>query len=199
MKLNQETINTMKSFKEYVFEFINESALDRLFGPQKKLVSVLISRFQPVHLGHEKIINSMSRPLIVLIKGKKTTDNPFPQDYQLSLMRQLFGKRIRVIVSNTPYLPEIFANLRTMGLEPTLLYVRSDKYNKYKKQVDDFNKTLDNQDNIFDVNFFKTPKDISQKKVRATLMNNDDNMFKKLMPKKLWGEFGQMLKFIHKA
>lgn len=190
----------MKSFKEHMIEYIKEgTAISNLFSVQKKRVSILISRFQPIHLGHQKVLNSMTRPLVVLIKDKDTKENPFPLDYQIELMRKVYGSSIRIVVSTTDYVPEILAQIRSKGMEPTVLYTRSDKVKDFKKQVDDFNKKLNDPEKEFDVQFVKTQKDISQRKVRASILNNDSVKFRKMMPKVLWGEFSQMLKYLHKG
>lgn len=194
-----EIYNIMKSFKEHVDEIILESVVDDLFAVQKKRVSILISRFQPIHLGHQKILNKMTRPLIVLIKDKPSKETPFPLDYQVEMIKKVYGTNIRLIISDTSYLPEIFTKMRSRGLEPSVMYIRTDKEKQFRKQVEDFNKKLNDPEKEFDVNFIKSPKDITQKKVRASILNNDSTRFRKMMPKVLWGEFSQMLKFLHKV
>lgn len=183
----------MKSFKEYIneaIEFVQKGT---------KPVSVFIGRMQPIHKGHQSIINQMKNPVVLLVKGKQSSQdkkrNPFDEKYQEKLIKKL-NKNVEVRVVPTGYLPEIANELRKEGKELTDLYAGSDRLPGYKSQFERLNL---NDELKFEITYHETPRIASATDVRNAIINNDEKKFKQIMPQELWSEFSIMQKKLKKA
>jgi len=176
-----------------------EEEFDPMSVPKKrtKKAELFLGRMQPVHLGHIKIIKKMKNPIVVLVKGAKSsqdkTRNPLNAEDQIRLLRKVIPN-LKIIVVKVGYLPDIFSDLRESGnYEITTVYSGADRINAYKKQIDSINKKLP-KDRKFDVKFKETERFTSATKVRELIRSGNEEEFKKLMPKELHNEF----KFLRK-
>ncbi len=184
----------MKTFQEYIRE---EFEVDERKDGDKE-VSVFLGRMQPPHKAHQLIIKSMKNPIVLLVKGKATSEdkkrNPFDEKYQIKLLKKLCpGVEVRIV--NTGYLPEIAAELRKEGKELVSIHAGEDRMGSYKSQFDRLK--LDPA-HAFHIKYIQTPdevrKMVSATQVRTAIKNGNEEAFKEYMPKPLWGEFETMKK-----
>lgn len=162
-------------------------------------VDVFVGRFQPVHIGHISIVNKLDNPFVILVKGKKSSKNkdrnPFPKEFQLKMMNIVFPKKTIIIVATSGYLPDIFIGIRGMGFEPRSINSGRNRIKDYKRQINDFN--IKNPVDEFKINYHITKRTIQGEDIRISLVNNDIDKFKKLMPIKLRGMFEEMRGYFH--
>ncbi len=166
--------------------------------PGSKKVQLFMGRMQPIHLGHKKIIDSMDNPVIIIVKGEKSsedrTKNPLSAEYQIHLVKKVAPQAEVMTVSNG-YLPKIIAQLREKGMEPDTIFAGADRINGYKKQIDDANARMP-PGYRYNVKFKETERVTSATTVRNAIRANDEAGFRKNMPKELWGEFETMKKLL---
>ena len=157
---------------------------------QKKQVSVFLGRLQPPHVGHQIILKKMKNPIVILIKGtissKNKKRNPFPEEYQIGLLRK-FMPNLKIHIAPSGFLPLIFFDIRRLGFEPIKVYAGEDRINSYKKMISSLPDELG-----FKVKFVKTPRICSATSVRKAIKDNDYKSFKDNMPQKLWSEWDTM-------
>lgn len=164
-----------------------------------KEAELFLGRMQPVHKGHEQIIKKMKNPIIVLVKGKQTSEeklrNPLPMEYQQELIHKLFPN-VTVSVSPNGFLPGIIGYFGKQGIKITKVYAGADRIPGYKQAVENANKKEKNKDYLIDVEFVETERVTSASTVRKAIKEDDFNAFKKSMPEKLWNEFDKMKKLM---
>jgi nicotinamide mononucleotide adenylyltransferase len=184
----------VKSFVQHINEAIEFTDRD----DKAKKVSIFLGRMQPIHIGHQAILKTMKNPIILLVKGDKSSKdkkrNPFDAKYQTKLIKKL-DKSAIVMEVKTGYIPEVAADLRKKGMEVVAVHAGNDRLGDYKKQ---FSRLKLDSDKEFDIKFKETPRVASATDVRNSLLNDDEDAFKKLMPKELWKEFETMKKIINK-
>jgi len=190
-----------ESFKDWVSTVDAETHLDEIEqrycfeatpNVRKNKVEVFIGRMQPIHLGHIKIIKKMKNPVVVLVKGAKSSldknRNPLSAEVQSRLLKKSIPN-VKIIIAKNGYLPEIFSTLREdLHLEATKLYAGEDRLDSYKKQIERANEKLDAPQK-YNLEYVKTDRFTSATKVREVIRSGDEKEFKKLMPKELWDEF----------
>lgn len=182
----------MKSFKEH----LNEATDPANYSPRaKKHVELFLGRMQPVHLGHKAIIDSMTNPVVVLVKGGKSSEdkskNPFDEKDQARFLKKL--GRVNVMTAPSGYIPDIVEMLRKKGQEVTAVYAGNDRISGYERQIASFNKQMPEEKQIH-AKFKETPRVTSATTVRNALKADDFETFKKNMPKQLHGEYEYMKK-----
>lgn len=97
-----------------------------------------------------QLIESMKNPIVVLLKTSENNVSNLSEE----IRKQNTG--VRVVVSTTDYLPEIFSSLRESTNNEVLTVYASDKrISVYSNQVDSINKRLDGNKQ-FNVEFVKT-------------------------------------------
>ena len=153
-----------------------------------KEVELFLGRCQPVHLGHAKIIAKMTNPVIVLVKGNKSSQNrkrnPFSEEYQKKLFR-LLDPNLEIEVSPNGFLPGIISYLKEHGKKVTKIYCGADRIDSYRKAIELANEK-------YDIVFQETERNGSGSEVRTAIRNNDFETFKTLMPERLHQEFRNM-------
>jgi len=195
-------IDYLESFKDW-YDRVDGEALEiatieeqwdinAVPNKRNKPIEVFLGRMQPIHLGHIKIIKKMKNPIVILVKGAKSSldknRNPLSAEVQTLLLRKAVPG-IKVIIARNGYLPEIFTDLRETGhYEVNKLYAGADRIKGYKGQIDSVNKKLDDQKQ-FEIEYVETERFTSATKVREIIRNGDFEGFKKLMPKQLHSEF----------
>ncbi|MGB9591297.1 MAG: hypothetical protein ACPL1K_02130, partial [Candidatus Kryptoniota bacterium] len=166
--------------------------------PGSKKVQLFMGRMQPIHIGHKKIIDSMDNPVIVVVKGGKSsedrTKNPLSADYQIQLIKKV-APHAEIMTVSTGFLPKIITQLREKGMEPDTIFAGADRIEGYKKQIDDANARMD-PEYRYNVKFKETDRLTSATTVRNAIRANDEAGFRKNMPKELWGEFETLRKIL---
>lgn len=185
---------TIRTFKEFLLEGIENEVVER----QKKKVDVFAGRFQPLHQGHLNIINSMTNPVVAIVKGAASSQdkarNPLPEKYQIALIKKAAPKA-KVIVVASGYIPAIANDLRKEGMEMVGFYAGADRLSDYIRQFQRINAKLD-ANKTFDVKMKETPRFTSATIVRNAIREGDQEQFQKLMPKSIHGEWDKLRKFI---
>lgn len=191
----------MKSFKSFLLTqeetFVFE-ALDpnNYKERQTKTAELFLGRMQPVHLGHKAIIDKMKNPVVVLVKGAKSsqdkTKNPFDAKDQERFLKKIV-KGVRVEIAPNGYIPDIINQLRKDGIEITTVYAGADRIKGYQGQINSFNKQMPEEKQV-KVKIKETPRVTSATTVRNALKDDDIETFKKNMPKELHSEYEYMKK-----
>ncbi len=152
---------------------------------------LFMGRFQPIHNGHLAVLERMNNPVVVIVRGKVSSQdkekNPFDADYQLSL----FGKvvpEVRVEIAENGYLPDIIKNL---GDCPDAVYAGPDRIAQYRAQIERANKELEEP---LTPQFFETERVTSASVVREAIRSGDKEAFKASVPRAIWDEFTTMRK-----
>lgn len=186
----------MKTFKQFIalYEKMNpDNYVDRVSG---KTASLFLGRMQPIHNGHDAIIKMMKNPIVVLVKGAKSSAdkerNPFDAKYQTKLIKML-NPGITVSEQGSGYLPDIIDYFRRKGVEINEVLAGDDRIGGYERQIGSFNKQVPGEKQV-KVKFTKTPRVTSASKVRALIRADDFEGFKKEVPQKLWKEYDTMKK-----
>lgn len=184
----------MKSFTSFLSEAFEVQDRD----PKAKQVSIFLGRMQPIHKAHELIIKGMKNPIVVLVKGKASSEdksrNPFDAEYQKKLLK-ILDKKIQVREFPTGYIPGIAADMRAEGMEVVAIHAGEDRIGGYKSQFDKLNLPPEKE---FHIKYVQTSdevrKMVSATQVRNAIKTGDEKSFKEYMPTKLHGEFGTMRK-----
>lgn len=183
----------MLKFREFINEAVDES---KYLPKASKQVELFLGRMQPVHLGHKAIIDKMKNPVVVLVKGAKSSQdksrNPFDEKDQTRFLKKL-NSRLKVEIARSGYIPDIVNMLRADGMEVTAVFAGNDRIGGYKRQIDSFNKQVPDDKQI-NATFKETPRVTSATTVRNALKSDDIDTFKKNMPKQLHGEYEYMRK-----
>lgn len=163
-----------------------------------KEIELFLGRLNPPHNGHLKIIQSMKNPVVVIVKGGKTSQdkerNPLPVEYQKELIEKI-APNVEISISPNGFLPGILGYFRKQGKEVTTIYAGADRINAYKKSIDDANKKMPD-DKQYKVTFKETERVTSASAVRKAIRDNDQDTFKKLCPKAIWGEWERLKTYL---
>jgi hypothetical protein len=155
---------------------------------------LFMGRMQPLHLGHVRIIKSMKNPIVVIVKGKKSSEdkqrNPFDADYQLHLLRKAVPE-VPVSVSPDAFLAGIIGYFRKNGKEITAIYCGADRIASYQDALNKSNAKLPD-DKKYNIAFKETERFASATSVRKAIKTGDFEAFKKLMPPQLIDEWNAM-------
>jgi hypothetical protein len=165
-----------------------------------KQVELFLGRLQPVHKGHKKILDSMKNPIVVLVKGNKSTmdkkRNPLDAEYQSKLLKKIMPN-ITIEIASSGFLPVILSNLRKKGIEVTKVYAGADRITGYEAQVKNASDYMKSIGEVpWDITFVETERVTSASAVRAAIRSNNEEQFKKLAPKEIWGEWDNLRKLI---
>jgi hypothetical protein len=166
-----------------------------------KQIELFLGRMQPIHIGHKKIIDSMKNPVVVIVKGGKTSEdkarNPLSADYQEKLLKKV-SPGVEVSISPNGFLPGILGYFRKQGKEVTKIYAGADRITGYKTAIDTANAKMP-EDQRYKVTFQETERVTSASAVRTAIRSGDQETFKKLCPKEIWDEFDTLQKSIKLA
>ena len=186
----------MKTFKDYITEALDpDDYLERQSTPAE----LFIGRMQPFHIGHSDIINKMKNPVVALVKGAATSKNkemnPLNAKYQTRLINKANPKAEVIIVPNG-YIPDIVTQMRKDGNEVSKIYAGEDRISTYRQQIASYNKQMP-ADKQIKVKFVKTTRTQSATDVRAAIRDDDEELFRTMMPKSLHSEYKTLRKQIH--
>ncbi len=156
----------------------------------RRLYQIYVGRFQPLHIGHYNIIKKMNNPVVAIIRGKKSSQdpkkNPFSVETQLWLFNLVFGGSVRVLVSQTAYLPDVFAKLRKEeNMEPVVLWCGEDRVDGYRRQIERINEMLRMKEAGYKQYFVKIKlgeRATSATKIRKLIAENKYDEYSKLVP-----------------
>jgi len=94
------------------------------------MTSLLIGRFQPLHEGHKKLVETLLREdrkvVIGLRDGPQSSANPYPATERTEMFRRAFGDKVSVVTIPEDGSLEVVRGrdvgweLRTLSLEPEL-------------------------------------------------------------------------------
>lgn len=161
-----------------------------------KEVQLFLGRLQPIHLGHKKIIDSMTNPIVVIVKGGKSSEdkarNPLSADYQEKLLKKV-APGVEVSVSPNGFLPGILGYFRKQGKEVTKVYAGADRIAGYKTAIDSANAKMP-EEQRYHVTFQETERVTSATEVRNAIRSGDEATFRRLCPKEIWDEFNTLQK-----
>lgn len=161
-----------------------------------KHIELFLGRMQPIHIGHKKIIDSMTNPVVVIVKGGKTSEdksrNPLSAEYQEKLLKKV-SPGVEVSVSPNGFLPGILGYFRKQGKEVVKIYAGADRIEGYKTAINAANAKMP-EDQRYHVTFQETERVTSATAVRNAIRSGDQETFKKLCPKEIWDEFDTLQK-----
>ena len=162
----------------------------------KQKVNIVIGRFQPFTSGHKELVVELYKknnlPVCILYIDNKKFDvrHPFSNDIVEQCIDASFTPSEKSkYLANTPYLKVRNANIVEIGkmlsennIEPVLLGCGTDRYEQYKKMVN--NPKYREQGKLsddFDVTLLERDNDgVSATKVRQALKDNDIDLFNKM-------------------
>lgn len=157
-------------------------------------VQIFLGRLQPIHNGHDAIINMMENPVVVLVKGNKSSKdkdkNPLSESYQTELIHKL-NPNVKVVVAPTGYIPDIISTLRKRSMEVNEVLSGSDRIKSYQRQLNNANKKLASNKQ-FKIRFIETPRITSATEIRESIKSGDIETFKKLVPNKIHSEWNNL-------
>ena len=170
---------------------ITTEALKILNEATKDHLTIIPGRFQPFHLGHQKMSQGTDGfPVYVIIKGAKTSadkdKNPFSVEDQKRFIKKAMGSRAEVMVATTAYIPalveQVEAELKGKVIE---VVAGDDRISDYRRQI--AKTPLNDQ-----IKFTQAQRFASATTVRDAIKSGDTETFKKLMPSALHSEFETM-------
>ena len=172
-----------------------------------KKVNIVIGRFQPITLGHMKIVEQMydenNLPTVFCMVSNKKFDNkhPFSDDIiseELNIIMKNDKQVAGYIWITNADIVKCGEKLHEAGYEPLLWGCGTDRYDSYKKQADRYKEKagLLPEFDVFEVK--RTDDDISATKVRNAIKEDDIETFNKMMPKGTDKLFKQMKKALSK-
>lgn len=173
---------TTLTFKQYLLESTTNHDL-------------FIGRFQPFHKGHANIIKSMKNPVVVIIKGKQTSEdkqkNPLSAEQQMELIKTVFPTVPVFVSEETGFIPALIGMAEEKGYKIGRVFAGADRIGGYKGQVERANKKIElgqSEHKPINVKFVETPRFTSATTVRNTIRSGDFKEYNKLMPQKLANE-----------
>lgn len=154
-----------------------------------------LGRFQPVHNGHLAVLDKMTNPVVVIVKGKVSSEdkdkNPFEFEYQRYLIENV-KPGVHVVPAATGYLPDI---IKMLGDCPDTVYCGPDRIGQYQAQIERANKELDVP---LQVKFVETERVTSASVVREAIRSGDRKAFKANVPRAIWDQYPTMRKRLKK-
>lgn len=199
--LNKEAINAislyvneskllLESFSEYFLrkelsEYLKE---DLEYSVGKKRINVIIGKFQPFTLGHQKMIDALYKknglPVYILsvrrkdpIISEKLTEDIFKELVKQDEKIEGFQFMKRGLIFDA------FSVLRP-DYEPVMFGCGEDRGNDYSKQVNSIRSKWDVFDPELGIEVIpRTDEDISATKVRQAIIDDEVDVFESMTPK----------------
>lgn len=160
-------------------------------------VGVISGRFQSVTKAHVEIIERLAeendRGIVFLVKGKATSKdkerNPFDEDIQKRMLERILPENVEIMVIPTGFFMD---KLNESEYSNFVLYTGTDRFESYQKQASYITegKTLE----VKEVK--RVDEDISASKVRASLVERDEESFKSLTDERLHDMFEDMTGYL---
>ena len=182
---------------------------------KKKTAVFTFGRFNPPTIGHEKLIDKVSKVagsnsyFIYPSHSQNTKKDPLPQSLKIAYMRSMFPKHAKKIIAGTEKnVFDIAVSLYNKGFTDIEMVVGSDRIREFHKILSKYN-GLQGRHGFYD---FKTVtvtsagdrdpdadgvKGMSASKMRGAALSNDFETFKSGLPKS-FGHAQKMFKDIRK-
>ena len=182
---------------------------------KKKTAVFTFGRFNPPTIGHEKLIDKVSKVagsnsyFIYPSHSQNTKKDPLPQSLKIAYMRSMFPKHAKKIIAGTEKnVFDIAVSLYNKGFTDIEMVVGSDRIREFHKILSKYN-GLQGRHGFYD---FKTVtvtsagdrdpdadgvKGMSASKMRGAALSNDFETFKSGLPK-TFGHAQKMFKDIRK-
>ena len=170
-----------------------------------KPADLFIGRFQPFHMGHAEIIKKMNNPVVVIVKGKASSEdknkNPLSVEQQTALIKKVFPDVHVFTTEVSGFIPAIIGMVKEKGFEVKKVFAGEDRFASYKRQVEQANAKIaagTSEHEKLDISFEQTPRLASATDVRVAIRANDFAKYKSLMPGPLANEktFNQLKKLM---
>jgi len=153
--------------------------------------SLILGRFQPLTLGHEKMLKqaykNSDKLVICIVRARKkdSEKNPFPLDLQEKMIKEIFPKA-DIITHSTG---NLFSIMQKSSFNINTIWAGTDRAANYRQTIK-YNPEL----SVSEIK--RSDKDISATKVREAIKNNDIKTFRSMMDKKLWKYFDELRKYL---
>ena len=172
----------MIKFSDYIQEAMAVSDVNT--EPGDTDVAVIMGRFQPPTKAHLKIIENAYKKthnkVAVFIVKSKSEKSPFDTGRVIDILKTL-KVPIEIFVIKNGFIGEFVHILRNNKLEPTTLWVGSDRKSSYESQIRRYEDTFNLNLEVKEIK--RSAEDISASKVREALLNDDFETFKSMMTK----------------
>lgn len=153
--------------------------------------SLILGRFQPLTLGHIKMLKQAERnsdKLVICIVRARKQDlekNPFPLELQEKMIKELFPKA-EIITHSTG---NLFGIMSKATSNINTIWAGSDRVSSYKS-------TLSRNPDLSVSEIKRTDDDISATKVRQALKDDNEKEFRKMMHKSLWKYYKELRNYV---
>lgn len=158
---------------------------------ERKLVNIVLGRFQPFTKGHEKIMTTMFKenghPTVLLVISNKKFDAKHPFDdtviqneFDICYKGKDFYQDIIFVKSAD--IKAFSEALHDKGYEPVLWGCGTDRYPQFKKMADKYKEQFGLLPEFDAFEIKRTDDDISATKVREALKKDDKETYLKMMP-----------------
>jgi cytidyltransferase-like protein len=169
-------------------------------------VNIFVGRFQPFTLGHVKVLETLNKangfPVIVFLVKSKTVKKedaakrPYDTETQIAMFNKVqkeypFLKEVIVVPSAA--IDTMFNQLRP-NYEPVLWGTGTDRMKAYGYMVDNdkYREELNVRADFGLHEIKRGDDDISATQVRNSMLDDEYNLFKKLVPKSLHGMYDEL-------
>lgn len=160
---------------------------------QQTRCNLIIGKFQPFHLGHYQMINTVDDLVVVIITGKQNKNRPFDLSARMNWINETLTTRPYYILLEHGYIPYVVNEVRKHFLEPESIICGPDREQKYSGIIEQHNNLVtENQKIDAMIRCIKPETRISATQVRKTLSDNNYKEFVKLMPEQLHPCFEEM-------
>lgn len=160
-------------------------------------LGMVVGRFEPIHLGHEKIIdislNSCSKTALLVTYNEQDKNNPYSYEYVMHLINKIYSDEIKDgrlkiipfkndIKFNEKYGEKLIDTVSNVCLQnPDFIVYGSDK-NISKCFGENLRKDL------FEIKVSRDEYNISATDIRNALQNNDIEFVRKNLDPKIYDE-----------
>jgi len=209
----------VKNYEKHLQKMKKEEVVLKTFKElreeKKKTAVFTFGRFNPPTIGHEKLIDKVSKVagsnsyFIYPSHSQNTKKDPLPQSLKIAYMRSMFPKHAKKIIAGTEKnVFDIAVSLYNKGFTDIEMVVGSDRIREFHKILSKYN-GLQGRHGFYD---FKTVtvtsagdrdpdadgvKGMSASKMRGAALSNDFETFKSGLPK-TFGHAQKMFKDIRK-
>ena len=200
------TYSRQKSIKSSPVAHISEALKIDYKDQGAQPVNIFVGRFQPFTLGHVKVLETLYKangfPVIVFLVKSKTVKKedaakrPYDTDTQIEMFNKVqkeypFLKEVIVVPSAAI---DIMFNQLRPKYEPVLWGTGTDRMKAYGYMVDNakYREELNVRSDFGLHEIKRGDDDISATQVRNSMLDDEYNLFKKLVPKSLHGMYDEL-------
>lgn len=156
-------------------------------------MDLFIGRFQPITIAHQRVIQMMEDPVVVVVSGAKSSKdkkkNPFTVDEQIDMVRKSCPSAT-VFHSTSGYVPDILEWLEHHQYKINRLYAGDDRLHEYQAQ-------LERDPGDYSIELVEIKRDdTSATQIREAFRMGDIDKVLSLVPTELHGDISKMEKQI---